>query len=213
MHFQTLTVASLLLGSLALPQYDPDPYGGTLLARQTSPDDFSSLQVDLGYGIYQGYNNASSGLNLWKGIRFAEPPTGSRRWQAPRAPQAARQAVVQANRFGQTCPQGQDSTNRFVLLNSTGSSEDCLFLNVYAPPNPSQPLPVLVYIHGGKSRAVSCLPFLAPHDAYSPHAGGYGRGNGQLDLSAIINTNNKSFVGVTIQYRVCLPTSLQTGDH
>lgn len=27
----------------------------------------SSLQVDLGYEIYQGYANATSNLNIWKG--------------------------------------------------------------------------------------------------------------------------------------------------
>lgn len=58
--------------------------------------------------------------------------------------------------------------------------EDCLFLNVYAPTNASE-LPVLVYIHGG----------------------GYGAGNGSTDLSELINTNNNSFIGVVIQYRVC----------
>jgi len=30
----------------------------------TASDD---LQVDLGYAIYQGYNNATQGLNIWKG--------------------------------------------------------------------------------------------------------------------------------------------------
>ncbi|KAG9717295.1 carboxylesterase type B, partial [Aureobasidium melanogenum] len=34
------------------------------------------------------------------------------------------------------------------------------------------------------------------------HGGGYGLGNGQEDLQAIINTNNNSFVGVAIQYRL-----------
>lgn len=58
-------------------------------------------------------------------------------------------------------------------------SEDCLFLNVQSPPG-AKDLPVLVWIHGG----------------------GYGAGNGRQDLSAIINANNKSFVGVSIQYRV-----------
>jgi hypothetical protein len=32
--------------------------------------------------------------------------------------------------------------------------------------------------------------------------GGYGGGNGRQDLSHIINSNNNSFVGVAIQYRV-----------
>jgi carboxylesterase type B len=58
-------------------------------------------------------------------------------------------------------------------------NEDCLFLNVYAPENATN-LPVLVWIHGG----------------------GYGLGNGQQDMSAIINTNNNSFIAVAIQYRL-----------
>ena len=65
--------------------------------------------------------------------------------------------------------------------NFTGD-EDCLSLNIWAPPNATD-LPVMVWIHGG----------------------GYGHDqitSGNLDLSAIINTNDKSFIGVEIQYRV-----------
>ena len=58
-------------------------------------------------------------------------------------------------------------------------SEDCLFLNVYAPQKGSE-LPVLVHIHGG----------------------GYGVGDGREDLSKLINANNNTFIGVSIQYRV-----------
>jgi carboxylesterase type B len=59
------------------------------------------------------------------------------------------------------------------------SSEDCLFLNVYAPQNASN-LPVLVWIHGG----------------------GYGVGDGTQDLSSIVNANDNDFIGIAIQYRV-----------
>ncbi|KIW70149.1 hypothetical protein PV04_02449 [Phialophora macrospora] len=180
MQLFALAVVCLLARGLAHPQYNPQPYPVALGRRQVSGGSSSPLQVDLGYEVYQGYNNATTGLNLWKGIRFAAPPTGTNRWQAPQPPATNRDAVIQANQFGAICPQGQDTTNTFVLLNTTGASEDCLFLNVYSPANAPSPLPVLVYIHGG----------------------GYGRGNGQQDLSAIINTNNNSFVGVTIQYRL-----------
>lgn len=94
-------------------------------------------------------------------------------------PETDRATVISANQHGPICPQNQNTGLTFVPLNSTGSSEDCLFLNVYAPANASG-LPVLVWIHGG----------------------GYGRGNGRQDLSALINANNDSFVGVSIQYRV-----------
>ena len=54
-----------------------------------------------------------------------------------------------------------------------------MFLNVYAPTNAGN-IPVLVYIHGG----------------------GYGAGNGQQDLTSIINGNGNNFIAVVIQYRV-----------
>lgn len=59
-------------------------------------------------------------------------------------------------------------------------SEDCLFLNVYAPEN-AQNLPVFVWIHGGGYEIGGTSPF---------------------DPSALINTNNKDFVAVIIQYRL-----------
>lgn len=91
-----------------------------------------------------------------------------------------RSEAVNASTFGPQCPQSSLSEDGPVNgLVSNLSSEDCLFLNVYAPPN-AKNLPVLVWIHGG----------------------GYGLGNGQEDLRAIINTNNNSFIGVAIQYRL-----------
>lgn len=87
--------------------------------------------------------------------------------------------VRQANEFGPACPQNFPSVPGVPFI---PGDEDCLFLNVYAPPN-AQDLPVLVWIHGG----------------------GYGLGDGTQDMRAIINDNGKEFIAVTIQYRVrCL---------
>ncbi|KAK5054402.1 hypothetical protein LTR84_001292 [Exophiala bonariae] len=170
-------VGLLLVGGFARPSYNALPFSAFDASQVTAGD--TSLQVDLGYSIYEGYNNATTGLNVWRGIRFAASPTGRNRWQAPQVPETERGTVISANQHGPICPQNQNTGLTFVPLNSTGSSEDCLFLNVYAPANASD-LPVLVWIHGG----------------------GYGRGNGRQDLSALINANNDSFVGVSIQYRL-----------
>jgi carboxylesterase type B len=98
------------------------------------------------------------------------------RWQAPQVPAENRSEIIQANAFGPQCPQTSFNT---PLGGSSLSTEDCLFLNVYAPENATN-LPVLLWIHGG----------------------GYGTGNGRQDMQDIINTNNNTFIAVVIQYRL-----------
>lgn len=155
------------------------PFADVLKARQASTNG-TGLEVDLGYAVYAGSANASTNLNVFRGIRFAAPPTGTKRWQAPAAPSVDRSSTIQATRFASQCPQSPNAGYTSKAQNNSLSSEDCLFLNVYSPNNVTGPLPVLVWIHGG----------------------GYGAGNGAQDLSAIINTNGNAFVGVSIQYRV-----------
>ena len=46
--------------------YNPRPYANALRARQ-SGGSASSLHVDLGYAVYQGNTNSTSGLNIWRG--------------------------------------------------------------------------------------------------------------------------------------------------
>ncbi|KAF3002872.1 hypothetical protein E8E13_000264 [Curvularia kusanoi] len=138
-----------------------------------------NLVVDLGYGVYQGVHNSTTQLNVWKGIRYASPPTGDLRWRAPTAPAVSRNGTVNATTFAPQCPQAPDAPGPGAPAPS--GDEDCLFLNVYAPNfEPGRKLPVLVWIHGG----------------------GYGAGNGRTDMSEIINANDNNFVAVAIQYRL-----------
>lgn len=117
-------------------------------------------------------------------IPFAAAPVGHLRWKAPVAPHMSRHIVVNATSFGAPCPQVLYAPTPITELGT--SLEDCLSLNVYAPTvEPGRQLPVLVWIHGG----------------------GYGAGNGQQDLSEIINANDQSFIAVSIQYRVRLHSS------
>ncbi|KAK0717527.1 Alpha/Beta hydrolase protein [Lasiosphaeria miniovina] len=144
-------------------------------ALTCSPPD--SLVVDVGYAKYQGSYNASTGLNSWRGVRFADAPVGGLRWQPPRFPAVQEDPpLVQATSFGPVCPQSLPSVPSAAFM---PGNEDCLFLNVYAPAN-AQDLPVMVWIHGG----------------------GYGLGDGTQAMAEFINANNKRFVVVSIQYRL-----------
>ncbi|MEM9860477.1 MAG: carboxylesterase family protein [Myxococcota bacterium] len=75
-------------------------------------------------------------LRVFRGIPFAAPPTGERRLRAP-APPEPRDAPLEADAFGAACAQPGGP-----------SSEDCLFLNVWAHPSDT-PRPVMVWIYGG----------------------------------------------------------------
>jgi len=97
------------------------------------------------------------GAHVWRGIPYAEPPIGPLRWRAPRQPKAwagTRPALAAAS----PCMQ-MPSVFGGVESRDTATpvgSEDCLYLNVFAPrfaadavPQNGSRLPVMVWIHGG----------------------------------------------------------------
>lgn len=149
-----LAVLSFLTSFIsASPSYNARPFDSFLTRRQTPTNtSLTAPEVDLGYERYQGVADPSTGLNTFKGIRFAAPPTGSRRWQPPAAPQVNRDQVLRADALPERCPQSTFSPVP-PGFNYTGS-EDCLFLSVYAPPNAAN-LPVLVWIRKSKSELLS----------------------------------------------------------
>ncbi|KAI8906473.1 Carboxylesterase [Gorgonomyces haynaldii] len=87
-----------------------------------------------------------SGLhgNLTKhlGIPYAQPPVGPLRFQPPQLPSDL--GYFKADKFGPSCMQKEGSLGSPNLE----IDEDCLTLNVFAPPKPEN-LPVLVYVYGG----------------------------------------------------------------
>ena len=86
------------------------------------------------------------GVTAWLGIPFAAPPVGDLRWRAPEPP-VAWQGVRVADHFGAPCMQNGPPGAPGADL---PRSEDCLYLNVWAPPAQKKvKRPVMFYIHGG----------------------------------------------------------------
>lgn len=141
-------------------------------------------------GLVLGTEDAKDGYLTWawKGIPFAQPPTGSLRWKAPQPP--ANWGFLNADTFGSKCPQ-YDGFGNF------SGSEDCLYLNVWRPRTQERNLPVYFYIHGGGNSIGTGSDPMTQGNKLAP------RGN---------------MVVVTINYRLgplgwfVLPGSLQTGN-
>jgi len=85
------------------------------------------------------------GVQIFRGLPYAAAPVKELRWTPPQ-PVQAWQGVRDATKFGPICPQPPFGDNPIT----EPLSEDCLFINVWSPPQaPSAKLPVMVFIHGG----------------------------------------------------------------
>jgi len=89
---------------------------------------------------------SESGVNRWLGIPFAAPPVGDLRWKAPQ-PVVIWDSVRNAKAFGPAAMQHNIWGD--MMYRSDGFSEDCLYLNVWAPEGATTDLPVLLYFYGG----------------------------------------------------------------
>lgn len=120
---------------------------------------------------------------IWafKGVPYAAPPTGSRRFRAPAAFGCHSSAFV-ADDFGSVCPQ-LDTEGEVV------GDEDCLTINIWSPDlTPITPRAVVLFIHGGS------------HDSGSsadPILDGAALAAGRIQPPAIPST-----VVVTFNYRL-----------
>lgn len=102
--------------------------------------------VDAPAGPVRG--ESLDGVNVFRGIPYAAPPVGWRRWRPPVA-MARWSPVRDATRFGPACHQlTARGTSIYTAAEPPTMSEDCLSLNIWTPANASN-APVLVWIHGG----------------------------------------------------------------
>jgi len=123
---------------------------------------------------------AASDVAVFKGIPFATPPVGHRRWQPPEpaAPWAGKRLATD---FSPACVQAPYAEGSMFTSPLRATSEDCLYLNVWsADMAPEAPAPVMVWIHGG----------------------GLTRGTGATGLYDGTRLARKGVVVVTINYRL-----------
>ena len=117
--------------------------GGLALSTAAVAAPAQTPLVQTRAGPVQGV--VKDGTYQYLGLPFAKPPVGPLRWRPPEAP-ASWTAVRQATAFGPSCPQGHDIGD-FAKPSDT---EDCLYLNVYAPAKPAaKPRAVMVWFPGG----------------------------------------------------------------
>lgn len=99
-------------------------------------------EVKTATGVVRGV--IAGDVAAFKGIPYAAPPVGEFRWRPPQ-PVKPWKEVRDASKDCADCPQ------RAWPGSTAVQSEDCLFLNVWAPANATNKskLPVMVWIHGG----------------------------------------------------------------
>src|SRR5882757_839889 len=126
-------------------------------------------------GVYE------DGVRIFRGVPFAAPPVDRLRFRAPRPVEpwtGIRPAHSSGSAAAQICSTNRDRVLAYVreldpgvpgifpwpdyamaTYDQPGSGEDCLYLDIWAPPErDSAKLPVLVYYHGG-ANAVSSGSF------------------------------------------------------
>lgn len=113
-------------------------------------------QVKTKYGIVEGIA-ANEACMLFKGIPYAAPPVGERRFREPQPP-TPWDGVRKCDTWGAACPQETPHTpdTPYGIEFYSGEDyppkmdEDCLFLNIWTPAKTEdEKLPVMVWLHGG----------------------------------------------------------------
>lgn len=115
-------------------------------------------------------------VTVYRGVPFAAPPVGDLRWRPPQ-PVKPWSGVRSADRFAPACMQTGVSMSGEA---EPPISEDCLYLNIWAPAAPRGKLPVLVWIYGG----------------------GFSNGNASMPLYSGERLAQKGVIVVTVAYRV-----------
>lgn len=112
--------------------------------------------ISVSGGLVQGVPQ-ENGVTVFRGIPYAAPPVGDLRWKDPQ-PVLPWEGVKVADTFSPISWQGGQEEGSFYWREfywegNPEMSEDCLYLNVWAPTgtlaDPAAKIPVAMWIHGG----------------------------------------------------------------
>ncbi|KAJ7278874.1 alpha/beta-hydrolase [Mycena rebaudengoi] len=150
---------------------------GAVVAQQPS--------VTIKNGTVRGVSLPHLGQDLFLGIPFAQPPVGDLRLAIPQSINTSF-GTLDATVYGPHC--WSRFTTGFDDNSGFSNSEDCLTLNVVRPHGISEknPVPVLVWIHGGGLSTGGSADF---------------RYNGTWMVQASVD-NGKPIVFVSVNYRL-----------
>ena len=105
--------------------------------------------VKIADGALSGVRGDDPNIRVFRGIPFAAPPVGDRRWQSP-APVLKWSGTLVADHFKPICPQQANERDEFK---DQAQSEDCLTLNLWTKAKTaSERRPVMVWFYGGAYR-------------------------------------------------------------
>jgi para-nitrobenzyl esterase len=109
--------------------------------------------IQIESGLISGYFNDKTSVTVYKGIPFAAPPTGDRRWKAPQ-PVKPWKGVRECIAFGPSPMQPKPISFLMIgpefVVPQEPLSEDCLYLNIWtASKSANEKRPVMIWIYGG----------------------------------------------------------------
>jgi para-nitrobenzyl esterase len=123
--------------------------GLTLITTAQLTSDNGLPLVKTANGLLQG--TQVSGIHIFRGVPFAQPPVGELRWKEPQ-PLKNWEGTKKADHFSARAMQLPIYSD--MKFRSDGVSEDCLYLNIWTPAKTGKEnLPVLVFFYGGGRKA------------------------------------------------------------